>query len=230
MSNEKIVEKIKKLLALATSDNPGEAENALLMARKLMARHKLTEKDLGGSVKAEVRQVVYEAHTFSGRKNCWLTDVAQVIAENHGCGFCLYGTEGSTVYRVKFIGLGDDADVALQLLDYAVEHIKHSAKEYRKSIPDYWGTHNKNDWTRAYETNYAKGFSEGLAAKYSEQNKSEDSEVMALVALQPVEVKTFMQGLRSSRFRVRSENGDAAARQKGYRAGYSFNPTKQVTA
>lgn len=39
-------DKIRKLLALAKSPEPEEAKLALLKARKLMAEHKLTERDL----------------------------------------------------------------------------------------------------------------------------------------------------------------------------------------
>lgn len=38
-------DKIRKLLALAKSPEPEEAKLALLKARKLMAEHKLTERD-----------------------------------------------------------------------------------------------------------------------------------------------------------------------------------------
>ena len=38
-------EKIRKLLALAESENENEAKAALLKARELMAEHKLSEMD-----------------------------------------------------------------------------------------------------------------------------------------------------------------------------------------
>ena len=41
-----IKDKIAKLLALAESPNENEAKLALLKARKLMAKHKLSEKDI----------------------------------------------------------------------------------------------------------------------------------------------------------------------------------------
>ena len=41
-----IQDKIAKLLALAESPNENEAKLALLKARKLMAKHKLSEKDI----------------------------------------------------------------------------------------------------------------------------------------------------------------------------------------
>lgn len=230
MDNIKIVDKIKKLLALATSDNPGEAENALLMARKLMARHKLTDKDIADKRPNKLVQVVYEDNTFSPKRNPWLIDLAHVIGDNHCCAACMTGFNDSTVKKVKFAGLDDDPMIALELLDYAVQHIKTKAKEYRASIPDYWGTHNKNEWTRAYETNFAQGFMAGLKAKYDEQNRGEDQEVMAFVAVKPVEVLDWTRSLRTVKWRPRQENRNEAARSDGYRAGYNFNPTKQINA
>ena len=230
MDTLKNVETIRKLLALAQSDNPGEAENALLMARKLMAQHKLTEKDIADKRPNELVQLVYEGQTFSGLRNTWLIDLARVIGENHCCGVCRWGNFKSTVGKIQFVGLDDDPAIALELMGYAVQHIKAKAKEYRQSIPDYWGTHNKNQWTRNYETNYAQGFAEGMASKYREQNRGEDCEVMALVAVKPVEVLDFMRGLKKTTIRTRREYSNADARQQGYQAGYSFNPTKQIRA
>ena len=229
MDNIKVVDKIKKLLALAQSDNPGEAENALLLARKLMAQHKLTEKDIADKRPNKLVHAAYEGETYSGLRNTWLLNLARVIGENHCCGIYRNSKKkSSTVGKIVFAGLDDDPAIALELLDYAVQHIKAKAKDYRASIPDYWGTHNKNDWTRNYESNYAEGFAEGLASKYREQNKGEDSEVMALVAVKPVEVVRFIQGLKKTSYRVRYEHTNADARQQGYNAGYSFNPTKQI--
>lgn len=229
MDNIKVVDKIKKLLALAQSDNPGEAENALLLARKLMAQHKLTEKDIADKRPNKLVHATYEGETFSGLRNAWLVSLARVIGENHCCGLYRNSKSSkSTVGRIVFAGLDDDPAIALELLDYAVQHIKTKAKEYRESIPDYWGTHNKNEWTRNFETNYAQGFAEGMAVKYNEQNRGEDHEVMALVAVKPVEVVRFIQGLKKVNYRVRYEHSNADARQQGYNAGYSFNPTKQI--
>ena len=46
MDQEKIIDKIKKCLALAKSDNPHEAATALRQAQKLMEQHNLTEQDI----------------------------------------------------------------------------------------------------------------------------------------------------------------------------------------
>ena len=46
MTNMNYKAKIKKLLALAESPVEAEAQAALLKARELMAKHKLSERDL----------------------------------------------------------------------------------------------------------------------------------------------------------------------------------------
>ena len=46
MEHEKIIDKIKKCLALSNSDNPHEAAAALRQAQKLMEMHNLTELDI----------------------------------------------------------------------------------------------------------------------------------------------------------------------------------------
>ncbi|BDE02465.1 DUF2786 domain-containing protein [Pasteurella multocida] len=45
-SNEKLLKKIKKLLALSKSNNPHEAAKALEMAQKLMAEHNVNSIDV----------------------------------------------------------------------------------------------------------------------------------------------------------------------------------------
>ena len=76
--------KIKKLLALAESPVEAEAQAALLKARELMAKHKLSERDLKDVGKREVRDVELEI-TCSKRRDPWIVNLSGVIAENYCC-------------------------------------------------------------------------------------------------------------------------------------------------
>ena len=58
--------KIKKLLALAESPVEAEAQAALLKSRELMAKHKLSERDLKDVGKREVRDVELEITCSTG--------------------------------------------------------------------------------------------------------------------------------------------------------------------
>ena len=46
MDNEKIKDKISKLLKLSVNPNENEAKQALLKARQLMAKYKITESNV----------------------------------------------------------------------------------------------------------------------------------------------------------------------------------------
>lgn len=63
-------DKIRKLLALAKSPEPEEAKLALLKARKLMAEHKLTERDLEERNTTVIKRAIGE--TFSKKANSWI--------------------------------------------------------------------------------------------------------------------------------------------------------------
>lgn len=76
-------DKIRKLLALAKSPEPEEAKLALLKARKLMAEHKLTERDLKEHDTTVIQQEIDE--TFSKKANSWMAPLSAVIGENYCC-------------------------------------------------------------------------------------------------------------------------------------------------
>ncbi len=232
MDTEKAIDKIRKLLALAQSDNAGEAENALLFARKLMAEYKLTERDVADAKKpGKLAHEVYRAHSFSDLVNTWMLQLAKVIAENHCCCACFDFRRGSKVKHIRITGLDDDPQVAMVLFDYAVQHILHMSERNRR-IHLGWMTNRKakNALDRAYTQSYAEGFTAGLAAKYREQFIEKNGEVTetALVLVQPVEVKEWQDGLKKCKLRFRQNDDNAEARADGYKAGYNFNPTKQI--
>ena len=232
VDTEKAIDKIRKLLALAQSDNAGEAENALLFARKLMAEYKLTERDVADAKKpGKLTHEVYHEQTFSELVNIWMFPLAKVIAENHCCAACFDFRRGSKVKYVRFTGLDDDPQVAIVLFDYAVQHILTMSKQNRKNNLG-WMTNQKykNAQDRAFTQSYAEGFTAGLATKYREQFIEKNGEVTetALVLIKPVEVKEWQDSLKKCKLRFRMNADDAEARAKGYKAGYSFDPTKQI--
>lgn len=46
MTKEKVIDKVKKLLAMTESEYENEAESAMLKAQELLAKHQLTMKDI----------------------------------------------------------------------------------------------------------------------------------------------------------------------------------------
>jgi len=104
----KILDRIRKCLALGKSANENEAATALRQARKLMDQHGLTEADVDT---AQVTQWVGEI----GRRNqppLWLHRLALVIADTWDC-VLIYDQGTPTHYGlVRFIGVGAKPELA----------------------------------------------------------------------------------------------------------------------
>ena len=236
---DNVKEKIRKLLAKATSNNQHEAQAALLKARELMARYKVNEAELSDAKKAELKQTKYEKQTFSGIVNTWFVEVAHVVAENHCCGFFrqLRGQEvrKSSAGYVVFVGLEDDPEIALELFSYAVQHVQAQAREYKEYIAarQLYPAQQIKERAAAWENSYAQGFSKGLSDQYAAQfsrEKGAEAATMSLALVQPQEVNDFMSGLKKGAFHRQAHNDNESARAQGYKAGRSFNPVKQIAA
>ena len=229
---DNVKDKIRKLLAKATSQNEYEAQAALLKARELMAKHKIDEKEVcdAPSANREVKRVKFTEETHSARKNGYFGALAQLIAENHCCANVTTIVQGSTLRTVTFVGVGDDADLALEVFTYAVHHIKDVVKAQRKKINAYYRWQDdRNAAVKSFEYSYAEGFIVGLRKQYDEQFKMmPDNETMAIVMATPVEVKEYLGTLKKRNLRINGCDRNNDAYSAGYNAGYRFSPVKQI--
>lgn len=81
MNHNKALEKIKKLLRLAASDNPHEAAAAMRQARALMEKYRLEESDVHLSD-------VYECAARSGSKITppqWEANLVGAVSQAYAC-------------------------------------------------------------------------------------------------------------------------------------------------
>jgi hypothetical protein len=98
------LDKIKKCLALAASDNPGEAAAALRQAKKLMDKHGITE----AQVKlAEVKSVHGKAPPARDRAS----HLASMVAQAFACRLLIH--HPMTGIGFEFIGKGHYPELAL---------------------------------------------------------------------------------------------------------------------
>lgn len=198
-TREEIMNKLEKLLALSESDNEAEAESALLTAHKLMAKYKIGEAELGGSKKQEVKWI-YSPITYSGRRDSWISSLANTIASNMCCVFARQprGYRSQT-YSCVFIGLGDDVLVCNRAFEYAVEFVQsyitdHIANPLMKKYKVDYRTKQINE----YATSFGYGFASGLRSQFDKQkaeavdspsDTSESVKTYAMVMVVPQEVK-----------------------------------------
>lgn len=213
MENTNIVDKIQKLLALSESNYAGEAEAALAKARALMAKHKLTEKDVAG---AETRAKIVTVETdvkYTTRTTAHFSDIVHAIVENSPVEYFVRHKHGSKTYRVCLVGYETDVAATLEIIHYAIEHVDAYAKRTRREM--------KKAGMLARDItvniiNYGFGFAEGIEAAFREQNVN--TEEYGLVLVTPPEVMDAMPVLKKATSTC-SVGYDSTAREAGYNAG-----------
>ena len=175
-------DKIRKLLALAKSPEPEEAKFALLKARKLMAEHKLSERDLKERNTTVIKRAIRE--TFSKKANSWMDPLSIVIGENYCCSaFRCKISAKTTVWHVGFIGLEGDIEICVKIFRYAVRCIKSEQKKLRKQHRDYY---TPQEIAKICDS-YGYGFARGVYEAFTRQN--EENQEYGLVLKVPKEVK-----------------------------------------
>lgn len=122
MSAEKILDKIKKCLALSKSSNPHEAQAALRQARKLMDMHKLEVSDVDASFVSEFSKMI------SKRPPAWAWKLGQVCAEAFGCA--VIGSEGWRGTEFRFIGTDSSPELSGYAFDVLCRQLKIARSDY----------------------------------------------------------------------------------------------------
>lgn len=191
---EPIIVKIKKLLALATSSNENEAQAAMLKAQEMLAKYKLTMKDIQ-NLKPTQKDVKEKWTPITFKKATWKGRLASVIADNFCC-YSYYHTQGT--HQVVFFGLTDDIETAAAVFEYAVEYINGRVHQLRQKYYHF------GESARGLENDYAQGFIEGLLQKYQEQKQQ--NQKWALVLVKP---QVVVEAHRAIKFRKRLVNTSA---------------------
>ena len=207
-------DKIKKLLALATSSNENEAKAALLKAKKLMMDHKISEAEVQDLNEQELIHLQCDNvrwTTDSGE--IWITSLVNLIADNHLCS-CSWMTRKGTRTHILYIhGLGTDVELCKSVIEYAVGFVRGRIKiEQRRRV---------TSDPKAVAASYARGFILGMELMYDEQ-KDEHPE-WGLVVSKPQEVDEYMKSLGERNVRTRKTEFDPLAYMVGQNDGRQFN-------
>ena len=172
MKNDKILDKISNLMKRARNANDAEGEASILLAQKLMIKHNVSLSDVE---LFENQSEINSSSVQFGRLLWWQRVLAANLASQFRCKSVLSGTN-----KVIFYGMNDDAQIASEVYEGAVMHIK-----YRRSKMTYA--------TKAEKTSYIKGFICGLIDRLEEQRMSLVSESTELMVLVPQEVNDHVQ-------------------------------------
>ena len=217
---EKIIEKIKKVLELSRN-NPSEeeAKSAALKAQKLMAQYHISmaEVDEVTDIENIVEEVV---NVGNGKK--WKYRLAGVLAKNFRCRYFFYGRQA-----VVFYGYETDAKIAAETFKYLFKVGNKAANSYYNKM--YY------DASASYEGFRGSGIMNSFLVGFVNGIRDAlDKQCTALMIIVPPEVeescddrlkncsKSIDSTLRTAGFRGQE------ARQAGYTKGRSAMESKQI--
>lgn len=183
MSRARIIEKVRKLLALSRSSNEHEAALAAAHAQRLLAEHNLTMSEL------EVREEgAGEAELAVARTvPKWLSSLFAVIAGAFDCMPVVTTTaEGG---RLRFIGVGDDPAVAACTLQFLLKELRRLATAYLKLRSDI--EHCTPALRRRLRDSYLLGGVQGVRQALAAQKAATPTTVGALVPVKEALIRQY---------------------------------------
>ncbi len=123
---QKVSERIRKLLSLATSDNANEAASAAAKAQALMQEHKLTQADveLADSDETAITEIAMGAEGFMAD---WKFALVSHVARAFFCE--AIGLRVKRRRKVRIVGRREDAQTAVTVFTYLVKEIERLAEK-----------------------------------------------------------------------------------------------------
>lgn len=211
---EKILEKVKKLLALA-GNNPSEeeAKAASLKAQQLMAEYNLTLSEADEDKKLEFANSSYAC----GVDNQWKYGLAAVIAKNFRCEYYWLGKK-----ILVFYGYKADCEIAREVFGFLFKVCKKRMTQVADKAYAETGT------SRGVRYSYTKGFVQGIKEVL-------DAQCTALMIVTPKEVTTSFEEM-SKNWKTMSVSMRGAERfsrehyEQGIRDGRDSMKSKAIEA
>lgn len=145
MSEEKIVNRIKKMMALANDPaaSDGERENALRMSYALLAKHNLDMADVQGKPMGPQEARQQQASEFYGRP--WAISVAAAVGDLFFCKY-YFRPSGKNKAIHTFTGKESNAQAALDVAESLVRSIYQEATRKMRAADE------SVAWRRSFAT------------------------------------------------------------------------------
>lgn len=207
----KILDKIRKLLALSESSNPHEAAMAAGRAADLMTRHQVAEAelDLGEEGSNDVTEAGAERMR---QKVAWKGTLIYGLAKAFGCS-SYWNRSSQSGVSLRLVGRKSDIDAALYMYQYLTKEVERLTNQAWEVA---WQIDTARVWKGSFRKGCARTISDRLIAARAEtirDLRNEGKSTTALIKISDaltIYVKKL--GLRAGRMA-------AAGSSDGYGAG-----------
>lgn len=221
MENSAIIEKIRKLLALANSSNEHEAALAAGHAQRLLSEHNLAMADIEATHKPDRAEKIETPVSKSLPK--WMRHLSAGVSSAFDCQAIHHPATG----RMTFIGVGSDAQVAAYTFTFLHRTVRKLCGAYMKQYGDSTIANRQREFMRQ---SYYLGAVSTISARLMEQKLMTPVTTGALVPVKEVLIRKAMneigniRTINSRRSYINSDaysSGQTDGRQVGIHHGIS---------
>lgn len=201
--NDRLMEKLRKILALTTSPEEGEAQAAAAMLARMLEAYNLDIADLEKRGAAQRPDIEQRGHDLGKAAFKWKLVLAEQIAEHYYC----YALVDSRSKTVAFIGRPDNVESLQMLYAWLIDQVKRIARVERRH--HYIRTGEHIDPLR-WQVGFGEGAAQRLGERLREIRTSQQSEAgSALILSHRSEVSDYLE--RNHGYRI---DGKTTARQQ----------------
>lgn len=234
MTKDEVIKKIKKLYVMAERGTPEESKNALMLAKKLIAKYNIEQLEFNinhGLTEKNINTCITD---IPARVKLYVDELARIIAENYRCTSYFSVAQGKTKKRkgkrvgsytkcrLAFAGLPTDLSTCLMSFDFANKlcersERRHYQSSYRKGYKYQFGT-------------FTMGFIHGLRQAYEEQARTLVKEDLKyeMVLLKPEALLQWESSLGKVTVDYKDfELTDIGAYIEGQKKGYYYGSEKE---
>ena len=216
MSKEKLIERIRKLLALTGSDYAEEAQSALAKAQILMAENDLSMTEIEAATSEE--GVTEQDLNLNKKKTAdWEKRLVSVVARSFRCiVFYYYIDNGS---KIAIVGMPSDVEIAVEAANFALEAATKAWSKYRPKLKRKRESEGRDTTRRTMNElkhDFMKGFRTGVR---NALKKNVESHALVLVPDPKVQEYRNENGGKSYSYQA-AQRGDHRVQQQGYDTGH----------
>lgn len=204
----KILDKVQKLLKLSESPNIEESKLAMEKAHQLLKEHNLSISDIH-----EKSDLIEDSFGHSRRIVTWKKNLINAICQYNYCGLLLKGAVYSDSYFALY-GREDNIAVTKIMYEYLVSAIERIAKEERKNNPYF----NLNDFKNGAVLNISTRLRE---------LRIEESDSTSLVCISK-EAEEFMRANNPNTQRVSLKVNNSSSTNLGFTKAESISLNSQI--
>lgn len=211
---QKVIEKVKKVMALA-ENNPSENEAiaAAMKAQRMMAEYHIKEEELFEEMKEEVVGIRSE---LGGKSQKWRIILGLTLAKNFRCK-CL----GDYDKQLVFFGYKSDAEICSQVYQTMYKIGVKLSDRMKRQEREIWGT------AKGVRNTFCIGFVDGIKSELEKQ-------CTALMIVTPKEVNDKFNmyvnsgQTKTTAFKMGSMTNNEKIYREGYRSGKDAIRSRQI--